>query len=67
MINKFFLKLTANRLSNLLPSLIGTSQSGFVVGRDIADNILFAQEMVHEIDHKTCTQRLLNLLGSIIL
>ena len=39
-------KIIANRLKPYLPVIIGSSQSTFVSGRSITDNILLAQELV---------------------
>ncbi|KAL2237562.1 UNVERIFIED_CONTAM: hypothetical protein Sindi_0947900 [Sesamum indicum] len=48
--NKILSKLIYNKLHNTLPDLIFPSQSGFVPGRLIGDNILMAQEMIHQLD-----------------
>ncbi|KAL0417051.1 UNVERIFIED_CONTAM: hypothetical protein Slati_3537000 [Sesamum latifolium] len=50
--NKIMSKLLYNKLSQTLPDLISPSQSGFVPGRLIEDNILMAQEMIHHLDLK---------------
>ncbi|KAL0287182.1 UNVERIFIED_CONTAM: hypothetical protein Scaly_2772900 [Sesamum calycinum] len=47
--NKILSKLLYTRLSQALPDLISPSQSAFVPGRLIADNILLAQEMAHHL------------------
>lgn len=46
-IYKIISKVIANRLKLILPGLISEEQSGYVEGRQILDNILLAQEMVH--------------------
>eukprot|EP00253_Pinus_taeda_P024446 PITA_24446 len=46
-IYKIISKVIANRLKPILPNLILEEQSGYVEGRQILDNILLAQEMVH--------------------
>lgn len=38
-------KILASRIKNVLPSLIHISQSAFIPGRQISDNILLAQEL----------------------
>ncbi|KAL0287958.1 UNVERIFIED_CONTAM: hypothetical protein Sangu_2668400 [Sesamum angustifolium] len=48
--NKILSKLLYNKISQALPDLISPSQSGFVPGRLIANNILLAQEMTHHLD-----------------
>ncbi|KAL2237446.1 UNVERIFIED_CONTAM: hypothetical protein Sindi_0936300 [Sesamum indicum] len=48
--NKILSKLLYTKISQALPDLISPSQSGFVPGRLIADNILLAQEMTHHLD-----------------
>ncbi|KAK4386358.1 hypothetical protein Sango_2506400 [Sesamum angolense] len=50
--NKILSKLLYNKMSALLPSMISPSQSGFVPGRLIGDNILLAQELTHSIDQR---------------
>ncbi|CAH9069343.1 unnamed protein product [Cuscuta epithymum] len=50
--NKICTKVLASRLVKVLPKLISEEQAGFVKGRDISDQILIAQEMVHAIDKK---------------
>ncbi|KAL2248287.1 UNVERIFIED_CONTAM: hypothetical protein Sindi_2681000 [Sesamum indicum] len=48
--NTILSKLLYTKISQALPDLISPSQSGFVPGRLIADNILLAQEMTHHLD-----------------
>ncbi|KAL2532641.1 Uncharacterized protein Adt_05992 [Abeliophyllum distichum] len=50
--NKLVTKLLNSRLSNILPQIISTPQSGFIPGRLIGDNILLAQELLHTLDTK---------------
>ncbi|KZV18919.1 hypothetical protein F511_17825 [Dorcoceras hygrometricum] len=49
--NKIISKLLATRLRPLLDQIISPQQSGFVKGRQISDNILLAQEMVHNLNY----------------
>jgi hypothetical protein len=40
-------KVLTNRLQPHIPSLIGTDQSGFVLGRCIADNFMYTTKLLH--------------------
>eukprot|EP00253_Pinus_taeda_P019113 PITA_19113 len=44
---KIITKILANRLKNLLPSLISENQGGFVPRRKITDNVILIQEAIH--------------------
>lgn len=46
MVHKCVNKILANRIQSVLPSLITSSQSAFVKGLSIVDNILLMQEIV---------------------
>nr|XP_027109270.1 uncharacterized protein LOC113729143 [Coffea arabica] len=52
-VNKVFTKVLANRLRAFLPGFISPEQSAFCPGRDIAENVLLAQEMIASINKKT--------------
>ncbi|KAL0304664.1 UNVERIFIED_CONTAM: putative ribonuclease H protein [Sesamum calycinum] len=48
--NKICTKLMTIRLGHVLPKVISLSQSGFVPGRLLSDNVLLAQELIHSIE-----------------
>ena len=50
---KIIFKVLANRIKRVLPSIIHESQSGFVPGQYITDNILVAYECFHFLRKKT--------------
>ena len=45
-------RVLCNRLQALLPNLVSNPQSAFVLGCDIGDNVLMAQEVVQQLDRK---------------
>lgn len=51
--NKIISKLLYSRLSHLVGRLISPNQSGFIPVRNIADNILLAQELTHSLNLPT--------------
>ncbi|XP_051117364.1 uncharacterized protein LOC127242076 [Andrographis paniculata] len=57
--NKIITKLLTVRLGTLLPRLLSPHQSGFVKGHAIADNILMASEMVHDLNLRGTSHNLL--------
>jgi hypothetical protein len=44
---KVIMKVLANRLKAVLPSIIPENQGGFIQGRHISDNIVLVQEAIH--------------------
>ncbi|PKU59509.1 hypothetical protein MA16_Dca028431 [Dendrobium catenatum] len=60
--NKLIAKIIASRLTLILPKIISPNQIGFVKGRSIFDNILLAQEMVHDINAKIICGNILHKL-----
>lgn len=60
-IYKIISKVIANRLKPILPGIISEEQSGYVEGRQILDNILLAQEMIHTLHSRKEAGMLLQL------
>ncbi|KAK4411853.1 hypothetical protein Sango_0258300 [Sesamum angolense] len=50
--NKICTKLLTTRLGHVLPKVISLSQSGFVPGRLLSDNVLLAQELIHFLESR---------------
>lgn len=50
--NKIISKVVSIRVNTLLNELVSQNQSGFVKGRLIFENVLLAQEIIHNITHK---------------
>lgn len=46
---KIVSKALNNRLAKLIPKIISQNQTSFIKGRSIGENILLAQEIIHEI------------------
>lgn len=51
-IYKIVTKILVKRLKRVLPNLISKEQSGFLEGRSMLDNILVANELVHDAKYK---------------
>ena len=56
-VDKIIAKMVASRLKVLLPEIISPTQSAFVSGRMITDNILVAYECFHTIKNKKWVER----------
>ncbi|KAL0448748.1 UNVERIFIED_CONTAM: hypothetical protein Slati_1431200 [Sesamum latifolium] len=50
--NKICTKLMTIRLGRVLPKVLSLSQSGFVPGRLLSDNVLLAQELIHSLESR---------------
>ncbi|KAL0434222.1 UNVERIFIED_CONTAM: hypothetical protein Slati_2756500 [Sesamum latifolium] len=61
--NKIMSKLLYKKLSQALPNLTFPSQSGFVPGRLISNNILMAREMIHHLELRYKNSNLVIKLG----
>ncbi|KAL0416809.1 UNVERIFIED_CONTAM: hypothetical protein Slati_3512800 [Sesamum latifolium] len=50
--NKICTKLMTIRLGRVLPKVLALSQSGFIPGRLLSDNVLLAQELIHSLESR---------------
>lgn len=50
--NKIISKVLTSRLAPLIPLVVAPNQSGFVKGRLLSDNVLLAQELFHDLQHR---------------
>ncbi|XP_028776836.1 uncharacterized protein LOC114733531 [Neltuma alba] len=53
-IYKVVTKVLTNRLKSIMPNIISPNQCSFVPGRQSADNIILAQEIIHSMSQKQC-------------
>eukprot|EP00253_Pinus_taeda_P010390 PITA_10390 len=60
-IYKIISKVIANKLKPILPGIISEEQSGYVEGRQILDNIILAQEMIHALHSRKKVGMLMQL------
>ncbi|KAA3471573.1 LINE-1 reverse transcriptase isogeny [Gossypium australe] len=44
---KLVMKVIANRFKVMFPNFISPEQAGFIAGRNISDNVIIAQEVIH--------------------
>ncbi|CAH9124967.1 unnamed protein product [Cuscuta epithymum] len=51
-VNKVCTKVLATRLIKILPKIISIEQAGFMQNKDVIEQVLIAQEMLHSIDKK---------------
>ncbi|KAA3453419.1 reverse transcriptase [Gossypium australe] len=49
---KLVMKVIANRLKVVFPNFISPEQAGFIAGRNISDNVIIAQEVIHSMRSK---------------
>ncbi|KAH1055801.1 hypothetical protein J1N35_033866 [Gossypium stocksii] len=54
---KLVMKIIANRFKVVFPKIIGPEQAGFVAGRNINDNIIIMQEVIHSMKSKQKNKR----------
>ncbi|KAL8142910.1 LOW QUALITY PROTEIN: hypothetical protein V2J09_015942 [Rumex salicifolius] len=50
---KMITKILAHRLQPIMSKLVGPTQSSFILGRVISDNVVLVQEIVHSMSHKS--------------
>lgn len=46
---KLVMKVVANKFKVIFPKLLSQEQAGFIAGRNISDNIILAQEVIHSL------------------
>ena len=58
---KIITKTMANRLKEIMKVVIAPNQSSFVLGRQIADNVVLYQEVLHSMRHKKFRQGIMTI------
>lgn len=56
LLNKFIIKILANRLKKVMNGLVRPNQTAFIGGRSITENILLCHEVVRGFERKNHTQ-----------
>ncbi|KAA3485757.1 reverse transcriptase [Gossypium australe] len=53
---KLVMKVIANRFKVVFPNFISPEQAGFIAGRNISDNVIIAQEVIHSMRSKKASK-----------
>lgn len=60
-LQKIMAKILANRLKKILPKVTDYSQSAFIFGRNLLDNVLVTNEIIDELRHKKKSEVLMKV------